>query len=803
MLISENWLRQYLDCSAPLNEILDKLVKAGVPVESVKAQGKEISKVVVGELLDVQKHPQADRLSVTKVSTGAETFQVVCGAKNIAPGQKVPFAKVGAVLPGNFAIKAAKIRNVESFGMLCSASELGLAEKSDGIFILSQDAPVGEDFLKYMGLPDTLFELEIFPNRSDLLSHLGVAREISALFNCPLRFPENPPLPEKGLGETKKTIVSVQSPEGCPLYSCRVLEGVTIGPSPRWLSSALEHLGQHSINNVVDVTNFVMLEMGQPLHAFDYDKLSGSQIVVRMAKKGEKIPLLDNTLRDLQENMLVIADAEKPVALAGIMGGSNSQVLGETKNLLLESALFHPGTIRKTARLLSLSTDSSYRFERGVDSSNVEKALNRAAQLILEVAGGTLGLGPVVQKGKMPTPAVIDYRPERAEVILGIEIPKDRQVLILKNLGCSIENQSQLGVYRITVPSSRLDLTREIDLIEEVARVAGYDLIQSLAPKISSHLSPIGSAIPFENETRFLFHQNGFYEAVNPSFLPPDYIDRFRLAENHPLREHHSLLNPIAEDQKVLRPSLLPSLLANIRLNLAFQQPRVALYELNKVFRKSGNQNPVESYQAVAVVAGLIQESVWTSRERPADYYDAKGLAESWILLARLQDVKWEFGGLNMPYQSAESFRVFDPSGRTLIWGGVLSPRVLKNYDIHVSVTSVEFDLSAFGQSPVPKLHYRPLPRFPEAWRDIALVVPDGVTSNQVLAEINELKPAHLVSMALFDQYRGQELPEGTRSLAFRLRFRHTDQTLNDAEVNDSVSKMLSHLKERFSIAIR
>ena len=587
MRVSEKWLRQYLDCPASITEILDKLVKAGVPVESVQTPGKDVTQVVVAELLEVNKHPQADRLSVTKVTTGSETFQVVCGAKNIAPGQKVPLAKVGAVLPGNFAIKAAKIRNVESSGMLCSAKELGLAEDAEGILILHPDAPLGMDFLEYMGLPDTLVELEIFPNRSDLLSHMGVAREISALFNCPLRLPETSAPLESDPDVSSKAKVTVQKPDLCPQYTCRVIEGVTIGPSPRWLSQALEGLGQRSINNVVDVTNYVMLEMGQPLHAFDYGKLAGSQIVVRTARNGEKIPLLDNTVRDLQDFMLVIADAEKPVALAGIMGGSNSQVTDGTRNLLLESALFHPGALRKTARCLAVSTDSSYRFERGVDPQGVERALNRAAQIILEAAGGSLRKGVLSQKGQIPAPISVDYRPARAKVILGIVIPEDRQLLILKNLGCTVGKMNPPGVFRVTVPSARLDLTREIDLIEEVARVAGYDLIQSQAPRISSHLSPVGSSIPFENEVRFLFHQVGLFEAVNPSFLPPDYADRLHLDEKHPLRENHALLNPIAEDQKILRPTLLPSLLANIHLNFAHQQPRVALYELNKVFKRA------------------------------------------------------------------------------------------------------------------------------------------------------------------------------------------------------------------------
>ncbi len=803
MLVSEKWLRTFLDCPAALPEILDKLVKAGVPVESVRTLGKDTTQVVIAELLEVNKHPQADRLSVTQVSTGSETFQVVCGAKNIAPGQRVPLARVGAVLPGDFAIKAAKIRNIESFGMLCSAKELGLAEEAEGILILPQDAPLGEDFLKYMGLPDTLFELEIFPNRPDLLSHWGVAREVSALFNCSLRQPQTPAAQETSTDISSRASVTVQNPDLNPLYTCRMIEGVTVGPSPRWLSQTLERLGHRSINNIVDVTNYVMLELGQPLHAFDYDQLAGNQIVVRTAHKGEKIPLLDNSLRELQESMLVIADREKPVALAGIMGGSNSQVIGTTRNLLLESALFHAGAVRKTARRLSISTDSSYRFERGVDPGGVLRALNRAAQLILEVAGGALCKGVLEKRGQVPSPSAVDYRSTRADKILGLKIPEDRQLLILKNLGCEMTSGTHPGSARVTPPSARLDLNREIDLIEEVARVSGYEQIQPLAPKISSHLSAVGSSIPYETETRQLFHQMGLFEAVNTTFLPPDYADRLCLNEKDPLREGPTLLNPLAEDQKVLRPSLLPSLLSNIQLNLSHQQPRVALYELNKVFKYLAGQSPAESYQAAALMAGLIQEPTWTAQERPADFYDSKGLAESLLGHAGLESLKWEYGTLGMPYQTSESFKVFNSGGQTLLWGGTLHPKVLKNYGVNGGVAAMEVDLTLLGQSLTARPQYRPLPRFPEAWRDIALIVPDGVTSAQVSEGVQALQPAHLVSMALFDHYRGTGIPSGARSLAYRLRFRDADRTLTEAEINDSLSKILAYLKESFSIAIR
>jgi phenylalanyl-tRNA synthetase beta chain len=365
----------------------------------------------------------------------------------------------------------------------------------------------------------------------------------------------------------------------------------------------------------------------------------------------------------------------------------------------------------------------------------------------------------------------VEYRPARAQALLGFDLPKERQLLILKNLGCTVEENPKVGPSRVTSPSARLDLVREIDLIEEVARVAGYDLIPSQAPKISSHLSPVGSAIPLENEARSLFHQSGFFEAVNSTFLPADYAQKLRLSDENPAAQAASLLNPIAEDQKVLRPTLLPSLLANAQLNLAHQQPRVALYELNKVFHFRAGKSPAETFRATAVLAGLLREPTWTEKERLPDFYDVKGLAESLLHLARLKDAHWEFGTLGMPYRGPESFRVLHVSGNLLAWGGMLSPLVLRNFGLEGPVAALEIDLTAFGRFSARWNPYRPLPRFPEAWRDIALVVPDGVTSAQVGEGVEASKPPFLVSMALFDQYRGPGVPEGSRSLAFRLRF--------------------------------
>jgi phenylalanyl-tRNA synthetase beta chain len=801
MLISYNWLKNYVAINEPVEKVIDRIIHAGVEVANVRHLGKDVTGVVIAELLSVEKHPKADRLSLTKVFTGTETFQVVCGAKNIAVGQKVPLAKVGAILPGDFKIKEAKIRDIESFGMLCSAKELGLAEDADGILILPADAPLGADFLPYMGLPDTLFELEITPNRADLLSHIGVAREVGALFNLPVKMTPTPKAAESTTTTASKIKVTIEEKDFCQLYTCLVIEGVKVGPSPKHLVQALEKIGQKSINNIVDVTNYVLQELGQPLHAFDLGQIHGSHINVRKAKKGEKIPLLDKTERELKEDMLVIADADRPLALAGIMGGSNSQVTDQTQSILLESALFLPGSVRKTARQLGISTDSSYRFERGIDPHGMQAALLRAAALIVEVAGGQITKGVVSVSTHEFKPVDVKFRPSRANAILGTNLLDKAQFQILKGLGCQFE--AEVGdVVVVQCPSYRLDLTREIDLIEEVARLTGYDQIPTVAPKISSVLSDIKSGAPFEKEIRFVFHQAGYFEAVNSTFLPNNFAQKLKYADNHPNRRFQEVDNPIADDQKVLRPTLLPSLLVNTQLNLSHQRESVGLYEINKVFALTAEDQVAERFQAVAVLAGQAPNVGWNQPARKTDFYDVKGLAENILTHCGITGFAWEYTGEN-PYLGNQSFLVKDASGSVLLSGGAMNPKVLKEFDITGPCFALEIELSALAAAQKKAQSYIPLPKFPEAWRDIAMVVPDAITSAQVISAVEEKGKPHLKQIELFDLYRGKNLPEGVRSLAYRLHFQADDKTLTDKEVSDKMAQIVELLKERYSIALR
>jgi phenylalanyl-tRNA synthetase beta chain len=801
MLASSRWLKDYVTLPDPFVNALARLTAAGIEVASIRALGEDISGVVVAQILEVAKHPQADRLSLTKVTDGRETYQVVCGAKNIAPGQKVPLALVGATLPGGFKLEKAKIRGIESFGMMCSSKELGLAEEAAGIFILPDDAPLGMDLMEYLGLPETLFEVEITPNRADLLSHYGIARELGAQFNLKTQFPEQPALKETNAPASEKISVSVEDPLGCPLYSCRVIENVKVGESPRWLKEKLERIGQRSINNVVDITNFVLMELGQPLHAFDYDLLAGNRVIVRRARSGERISLLDGTERTLTPDALVIADAEKPSALAGIMGGGQSMVTNQTHCILLEAALFNGGLIRKTARRLGLSTDSSYRFERGVDPVMVRKALDRAAALIHEVAGGEIRQGVVETVSQPYEKRVILFRPERCNQLLGLQLKGEEQLSLLSRLGCHI---SPTGLNaNVDVPSWRVDIHQEIDLIEEVARMNGYDLLPLDHPAVRISKLPLPEVQRPTREARHAFLRRGLSEAVNTSFLPPDFAEKLRLSPEHPYRNAPKLANPIADDQTVLRPTLVPSLLVNVQFNLAHQQDSVWLFEINKVFAEAA-KGPVEKNRATAVLAGLAPGSGWYNPARETDFFDLKGLAQD--LASELipgVDLTWDFSHEESPYQKGFSFHVTGPQGQIFFWGGAIDPKVKKAYDVNGSCWALEVELDACWEAARKSIQTTSLPKFPSARRDLALVVPDEHQAAEIEASVRENGGNTLIGVECFDLYRGKNLPAGRRSLAYRLVFQAPDRTLTDAEVNDRVAKIVETLQSRYGVALR
>ncbi|MBE0598549.1 MAG: phenylalanine--tRNA ligase subunit beta, partial [Desulfuromonadales bacterium] len=617
MIVTYNWLKEFVDLDLAPEELAHRLTMAGLEVEAMEKLGEGLDRVVVARLISVEPHPEADRLTLCQVDTGSETLPIVCGARNHKTGDLVALAQVGATLPGDFRIKKSKIRGRESMGMLCSEKELGLAEESEGIQILPPGLELGQPVFLAMGLKDVRFELGLTPNRADCLSVIGVAREVAAMVGRPLRLPR-PQLPEAGRAISEQTSVSIEDPERCPRYAARLIRGVQIGPSPDWLVRRLQTVGLRSINNVVDVTNLVLMELGQPLHAFDFQLLRGGRIVVRPAREGELFTTLDSQSRPLKQTDLTICDGEGPVALAGIMGGENSEIRPQTIDILLESAYFNPTTIRRTSKRLGLHTESSHRFERGVDIDLVPIALDRAAALILELAGGEAARGRLDVYPRPVAARQLTISPRRSEEILGLSLPAAEIARLLRGIGLQVEREGDGAdadadaSLKVTVPVFRHDLEREIDLIEEVARLNGYDRIPVTMPVGGALCHPPRESQRQLRRLRDLLVGAGFSEVINYSFVAPAGVDRLGLAEGDPRRQMVRVLNPLTEEQSVMRTTLMPSLLETVARNLAYRSRDLRLFELRPVFHpQAGDELPVEKMRLTAVVCGRREPEGW------------------------------------------------------------------------------------------------------------------------------------------------------------------------------------------------
>ena len=583
MNVTYNWLKEFVDFDLSPDELAALLTMLGLEVESMEKLGEGMDDVVVALVEEKRQHPNADKLSLCRVNNGKELLDVVCGAQNFKQGDTVALAQIGAVLPGDFKIKRSKIRGEESCGMLCSDKELGMAEESAGIIVLPASiAPLGTPVFTALGLKDTLFEIGLTPNRSDCLSVIGIARDIAAKLDRKLKYPPSTLL-EGSEGVDSLIGVTVEDSELCPRYAARYISGCSIAPSPEWLVKRLTAIGIRSINNVVDVTNLIMMELGQPLHAFDCDRLSGKRIVVRKAGEGEQFTTLDNQMRDLTSTDLVICDAERPVALAGVMGGLNSEIENTTTSILLESAFFKPSAIRKTSKRLGLHTESSHRFERGIDIDGVARALDRAASLIVELAGGTLAKGSLdVYPGKCDR-AAISFRPEKANELIGIDLKREDIIDILTRLKCQVTPSAD-GSVAVIPPHYRIDIEREIDLIEEVARLNGYDKIPATMPiaRVVSDRPTRHQVI--EKQVRDLLVNNGMTEIINFSFTAPEAAGKLLLSDDDPRRIAIKLANPLVDEQSVMRTTLLPGLLETAARNINFRSLDLKLFEMRRVY---------------------------------------------------------------------------------------------------------------------------------------------------------------------------------------------------------------------------
>jgi phenylalanyl-tRNA synthetase beta chain len=724
----------------------------------------------------------------------------------LKPGEKEPFT-----------IKVGKIRGVESHGMMCSHEELGLEpesighKKEEGLLILREDARVGQPFAEYLGRSgsDVVYDLEITPNRPDLNSVIGIAREIAALTGNSLKLPELPAPNPQPSTLNPLVAVRIQDPELCPRYTARVIQGVKVGPSPEWLRSALEKVGIRSISNVVDVTNFVMLEIGQPLHAFDYhlvaptSKPSGGQdaratIVVRRAAAGEKFKTLDNQERALTGEMLLIADAQKGIALAGVMGGANTEINDQTVDVLVESACFSPTNIRRTSKALGLRSESSYRFERGADVGICDWASRRAAQLIMETAGGRLAEGVVDAYPQPAQPKPLTLHFAKSKDLLGIGISHAEQISYLTRLGLTIMQQEP-GEGTFSVPTWRVDLKREVDLIEEVGRLFGVDKIPSTPPRGALGANAFDSVYDQIAEARRILTGLGLNEAQGQTLIANAEC-------RMPNAELVALANPLSSDMDVLRPSLLPGLIHSLRHNVSRKNYDVALFEIGRVFQRAGSETgaPKEERRVAIALTGQRALPFWSGAERDAkfDTYDLKGLVEEFLEQFGLRGVA--FG------KRVDSTVLFLESAAVTLGGrvplgelGQLQPALAKKYDLRDAVFLAEFSLDLLLAKRNPAKAFKPLPQFPSSRRDVAMLVPESVTHEVVLQTVKQAKAANLESVELFDVFRGQGIPEGRKSLAYAFTYRAADKTLTDADVNSAHEKVLNGLKTQLQAELR
>ncbi len=799
MKLSLNWLKELVDLSdVSTSEIVHQLTMSGLEVEEVIDQNSLYKNFIVGFVKEKKKHPNADKLSLCTVSTGENDYQVICGAPNVEAGQKVVFAQIGAVVPkGNFKISKAKIRGIESNGMICSGAELQISDNHDGIMVLENGVKEGTPVSEALHLNDVIFEIAITPNRPDALSHIGVARDLAAIFKSKVKLPEID-FEETDEKASDAAVIEVIDAENCPRYSSRIVKGVTIQESPDWLKRRLKNIGLRPINNIVDVSNYVMYETGQPLHAFDLENLSGHKIIVRSTEKETAFTTLDSKTRKLPAGTLMICDGEKPVAVAGVMGGENSEVTSATRNILIESAYFNPSSVRYASKVLGLSTDASYRFERGTDPNGTVFAAERAAQLITQLAGGEILKGALDIYPDKIEPKEIRLRFERVDKILGYRIEKDVIADIMVKLGMRILVETNEELH-ISVPSFRPDIEREIDLIEEIARIHGYDNIPTVA-KISITLGEKKDESDFTAKVKETAVELGFYEMINN----PLQSERTASLTGNPIK----ILNPQSSDMAYLRTSLLTGALQTVSANINVGEKDLQLFEVGNIFQLKTEKEITafedfnENESLIFAITGKSRKKSWNSQEETEDLYDLKGFIKSFISKFSLDNVlDYSYNHERNPFYNA----AFTLNGENseIGSGGSVDTELLKLFDIEQEVYCFEINLDKLSKLPAAYRQYEELLRFPKVLRDFAFIFDKSVTYKQVSDFILEQSSGLLKSVNLFDLFESDSLGENKKSMAFTLEFFDRERTLTDEEVEKEFLHLISSVTDKFNAKLR
>ena len=802
MKVSLSWLKDYVRIETDIHDLTSALTMAGLEVESIADPFDYLEKVVVVRIIEIKPHPGAGKLKICRVDAGDRILQVVCGAPNVKENLLAPLALPGTVLPDGSLLAECEIRGQTSEGMLCSERELELGEDGSGIMVLPGDLQTGCNIARAIGLSDYILEIGLTPNRSDCLSVIGIAREIAAIQKFKIKYPD-----VRRPGKNKEifdfTSVRIEAPEHCPRYSAGLVTDITVAPSPFWLRKRLISVGQRPINNIVDITNFIMLECGQPLHAFDFDLLAENRIVVRTATKGETFITLDRKERILDPDMLMICDGKKPVAIAGVMGGLNSEIGNSTKRVLIESAYFDPLSIRKTSKKTGLSTEASYRFERGVDPEGTVKALVRAAGLVTEMGNGKLIKGIIDEYPLMQKTETIELNISATGRVLGTELDKSTIRSLLESIEFKVKN-SGTDTIKVTPPSFRVDIARPVDLMEEAARLYGYNRIPASLPLMQSETSQPLKTLVIREKLKNIMTGLSFTEAINYSFISESSCDLLNLSSDDPKRRLLHVLNPLTEEQKVMRTSLVPGLLETMHRNLSQQIRNLKLFETGKIFLSKGNESlPEEIEMAAGLMTGGRYSQAWYENDTDCDFYDIKGAVEGLLAGFNIDNVRFT----KMPVELCSYTRYgytaqIIAGNETIGIIGEVHPEVLGNFDLKQKAFIFELNCNTVLSLSDRDKTAGQLPKFPASTRDITIITDKNIEAMSVLEKINSIGEKLIENTHLFDIFEGASIPAGKRSVSIRITYRSSEKTLEDGEVNNIHKNITDRLTMEFGASL-
>ncbi len=803
MQVSYRWLKEFVDLQYSPEEIAEILTMGGVEVGYLSPSGPDIKGIALGRIETVRPHPYADNLQLCEISTATQRLAIVCGAPNVEEGAVGIVALPGAQLAEGRTVDAVSIRDILSEGMLCSSADLGFSSDHSGIIILSPPCSLDDDIDNVLGLDDIIMELDLTPNRADCLSIVGVAREVAAITGATLHLPEIT-VKEEGRQVDDVSSVKVFNPDRCPRYAGRVITGIKVRPSPLWLARRLEIHGIRTVNNIVDITNYVLLELGQPLHPFDLHLLDEDRIVVRLAKDGEEVITIDGRGRELISDDLVIADSKHPVAIAGVMGGARTEINDQTVDVFLESAFFESTGVRRTAKRFGFHTEASHRFERGVDPEGVIKAIDRAAEMMRQLAGGTVLAGRLDVDHQNFQPEQIDLRVNRVKTILGIDLfSRDIAASLRRLPGLDVSEECE--VLSCTIPSYRPDLEREIDLIEEVARLHGYNEIPVTFPTSQMSSEKIQEQ-SLEEEMRTLLVSMGFYETIHYGFAVPEDVDRIGLKQEDSRRKNVPLLNPLTEEYTILRTTLIPGLLRTLQRNSKIHDVSCRFFELGKVFHpRQDNSLPEEPLMLTAVMSGQRYHPFWNSEEKReilVDFFDVKGVVEGLLQVLKINDYQFTESS-SVPYYYPGKSAAIVVYGKEVGSIGEVHPEVLERFDLQGPVLLFDLEFEQLRQLAPKTISFKTWPKFPPVLRDLAIVVSESIPAAEVMQVMHSSQNTIVQDIQLFDMYQGVPIPQGKKSMAISIRYQSPERTLTEEEVQEVHDKLIVTLEKEVGAEIR